>query len=297
MAECIEAFLASLKARKYSPATLESRRGALQRFTSFLAENDVRRFQDVTRDVYAGYRRSLLQAALSQHTVENYLAAVRMLFDYLDRQSRVFENPTRFEAIRRTKPPLPKVIPVEDVRKLLAAPDCSRPVGLRDRAILEVLYGTGVRMAELLGMATFDVDADRQTVRVMGKGSKERVLPTGKHATRYLRQYLATVRPHLLRKRNDPDTTALWLTFVGKPATKWMVQQVIERHAQAAQVAAHVNCHALRRSCATHMLQNGAQPMTVAAMLGHADLTTLSHYLRVTVTDLHAMHRNAKPGQ
>jgi len=296
MAECIEAFLASLKARKLSPATLASRRGALQPFTSFLADNGVRRFQDVTRDVYAQYRDSLSQRNFSQHTVENYLVAVRMLFDYLHRQSRVFENPTRFEAIRRTSPATPQVITVKEVHRLLNAVDCSTPIRARDRAMLEVLYATGMRQQELVALALFDVDLDRQTVRVMGKGRKERVLPLGKHAAYYIKEYVRTTRPKLIDPEQQPSD-ALWMNRYKRPLQGHDLNILVKRHAVRANIHQRVTTHTLRRSCATHMLANGASPLVVAEMLGHKQLQTLSHYLRVTIADLKRMHARSKPGK
>jgi len=292
----VDRFLASLRARKQSPATVDSRRNALARFVRFLAAAGAGQLQDLTVEFYERYRLDLLRRRFSLYTVESYLTAVRLLYDWLEERALVFENATRFGRIRTHRPGLPQVISVEEVRRLLNAPDCSRPLGLRNRAMLEVLYGAAVRREELVRLTVFDVDLQEKTLRALGKGRKERLLPLGTAAARYLEQYLQTARPKLLDPANSP-TDALWLGRCHKPFGIHGVSQIVERYGREAAIGKPVSPHTLRRSCATHMLANGAHPLMVAKLLGHADLSTLSHYLRTSVADLIKMHRKSKPGR
>ncbi len=169
-------------------------------------------------------------------------------------------------------------------------------LGFRNRAILEVSYSTGVRCEELLNLSIFDVECERRRIRVLGKGRKERTVPIGRHAADYVKHYLKNGRPKLLGQ-SHPDTTALWISCKGHPLTIIGLRQMLRNYGKKAGIKQNVNAQILRRSCATHMLDNGAHPVVVAQLLGHAKLSTLSHYLKVTITELKQMHENTKPGK
>jgi site-specific recombinase XerD len=292
----VAAFLAWLKARKYSPATVAIRHTALARLQRFMAAHGTARFQDVTVEVLGAFRHDLEASRMTSYSIEGYLSGVRQFFSYLEATGRLFANPAREICIRRAPPPLPRVVGVADIRRLLATPDVSTPLGLRDRAMLETLYATGMRRGELLGLALFDLDLDAGTVRVLGKGRKERVLPLGRHAVAWLRRYMREVRSKLLGPGKAP-TDALWLNLRHQPCAAFTVESTVRKYARQAGIPGPVTAHTLRRSCATHMLANGAHPLMVSELLGHSTVGTLTHYLRVTIRDLRKTHAASKPGE
>lgn len=182
-----------------------------------------------------------------------------------------------------------------EVRALLAAAGHETAAGLRDRALLETLYATAVRRQELMDLTVWDIDLGQGLVRAMGKGRRERMLPLGRHAAAALGRYLAEARPMLGARR--PNEVALWLGTHGRPLGYGSVPKIVARYARAAGIARRVGAHMLRRSCATHMLRNGASPVVIQQLLGHASLAHLAQYLRLSVGDLRAMHTNTNPGQ
>jgi len=296
-APLVHAYLNAKRARNHASSTVANERWQLSRFTRWLAAADIVRLQDVTAAVLERYRSDLRDQGVSFNTVQDYLRAVRSLFGYLLGESLVFEDPTCGMVLSKQYRNLPQVISVAQVGKLLAAPDCSRKAGLRDRALLELLYSTGMRCCEINALSLFDIDLDQATVRVLGKGRKERVLPVGKQAVKYLRAYLQRVRPFWIERSGRLDLTALFISGRALAFGPGRALQIVTWHARKAALAAGVSPHTLRRSCATHMLQNGAHPLAVARMLGHADMKNLSRYLRVTVTELKNMHRRSNPGR
>ncbi len=294
--EAATSYLAWLGARNYSPKTVKSRWHSLRKLRAFLAESAIARFQDVRIADLERYRGWMREGGLAENTCEFHLHTVRSLFDHLEKRSLLFENPARRMVLHSPPRKLPRVISVEQVHKLLNAPDCTKPEGLRDRAMLETLYATGARRAELLALTVFDPDLDNRTVRYFGKGRKERVLPLGKHAALHLKRYVQYARPKLL-DAEKPPIDALWINRYHRPCLPDTFSLRIRTHAREAGIAEPVTGHTLRRSCVTHMLANGANPLAVAEMLGHADLGTLSHYLRVTIADLKKTHGRSKPGR
>jgi len=288
-----EEFLADLGYRRYSPRTLEIYRQALVDFNRFLGTNGIGRAQDVTGPIVEDYRRHLQGRQFSAAGEETYTRAVKRFFDYLESKQRVFANP--FEGsgpLRRAK----KLMPVpseEEMRALLAAPDVTKPAGVRSRAILEVAYSTAARLAELTRLKLGDLDLDSGTVRLLGKGSRERVAPLGAAAVEWTRKYVAEVRSRHAR----PGTAALWVTPGGEPLSSESVGQAVRTCARKAGTVTPITPHAIRRACATHMLGHGAHPVQLQMLLGHASLRHLSQYLRVSFHELRAMHERSRLGQ
>lgn len=289
-------FLRDLEARNYTPCTVTTRRESLRKFLRFLDGTDVDRLQDVTLELLEEYRHRLSAAKYSPCTIDWSLRGVRLFFAWLTERGALFESPARELHIQKPVLRLGRVLTEKQVQSLLRAPDLSTPAGLRDRALLEVLYATGVRRAELVGLSVTGLDLDQQTMRVMGKGRKERVLPLGRHATEYLRRYVEQARP-TFAPADDPSCDALWLTRFRRPMVPTSVNCLVARHAAAAGIPGSVGPHTLRRTCATHLLRNGAHPSSVAQLLGHSSLRSLSHYLKTTITDLMATHARTRPGR
>jgi len=191
-----------------------------------------------------------------------------------------------------------KLVPVpneEDIRKLMEQPDLGTAAGVRDRALLEVGYSTALRLSELAGLNLADPNLKDATVRVLGKGSKERVVPLGRQAISWLEEYVGKARPELLTA--SPDEPALWLGGMGRRFHVLLIGKMMRDYGKRAGIACGITPHALRRACATHMLRGGAHPAAIQMLLGHASLSTLSSYLRVSITDLQAMHAKARVGE
>ena len=297
LAAAVAGFLDWLKARNLSRATIDGRLDAIRRFLGYLSEHGLTRFQDVSVQTLAEYRQWMTEVKrYKDATIETRLSAVRSLFDHLEERSLLFENPARQIVLHRHPARLPQVVGVPEIRRLLAVPDCTRPDGLRNRAILEVFYATGMRLGELTGLSVFDIDVENQTVRVLGKGRKERVLPLGSLAAFHVRQYLAQARPKLLGGAN-PDLASLWLGRRSRALGAAAISQMVGECRVKAGIHQAVSPHTLRRSCATHLLANDAHPLMVSELLGHSRVGTLTRYLRVTAGDLRAMHSQSRLGK
>lgn len=292
----LDRYLAGLADRNYSPASIGKRRDGLRKLLLFLEGSGVERIQDTTPVHLAGYRHALAQDDYSPHSVNSYLRGMRLFFTWLAERGELFENPAEDFRIGRLPVRLGTVLTEDQVRKLLNAPDPDTVTGIRDRAMLEMLYSTGMRCGELVTLNVFDADPDGRTVRVFGKGRKERLLPLGRHASDSLASYLRNARPELVPP-DRPDVTALWFSRLKTPLSKQSVLLSVARHAGAAGIPGAVDTHTLRRTCATHLLRNGAHPVAVADLLGHANLRSLSHYLKTTITDLMKTHAGTNPGR
>lgn len=296
LTSALDAFLEYMTAAKYSPKSIYKRKGCVMRLIDFLHRHKVKRWQDVEPTIIDAYRIEILDHGYSQHTVFSFFQSLKMFFDYLDENGLLFDNPIRGMTVAKPKPKLGLVLTEIEIRELLAVPDLTTPCGVRDRTIIEVLYGTGIRLGECAALTIYDVDVDNQTITVTGKGSKERVIPTGKHAAKYLKIYLRDARRKLIRDNLPPEE--LWIGKKGgRPLGDTAIRVMIKRHAAIAGLPDETDTHCLRRTCATHLLRGGAHPVAVAQLLGHSELSSLAHYLKTTLTDLMKTHSKSKPGK
>lgn len=238
------------------------------------------------------YLAELDQARYSKRTVARRLAAVRALYRYCVMRGYAEGSPAAVLSTPRLQRTLPAVAPEQLVTGLLAAPDTSTPLGLRDAAILELLYATGVRVSELSGLDMADVDLTGGTVRVMGKGSRERIVPMHPVAVRRLREYLSGGRPGLQRESSG---SAFFLNRLGTRLTDGGIRRMMEKHLAGIGASAQMTPHALRHSFATHLLENGADLRTVQELLGHVALSTTQIYTHVSTKHLRDVHKGAHP--
>ena len=247
------------------------------------------------RDMEA-YKRELQKAKrYTAHTRNTYLRAVRRFYTWQERTGKVLVDPTDGLHLSEVKDSLPKsVLTLCEIRKLLDAPDTSTPCGIRDKTLLEVFYSTGIRLAELCALTVYDVDVPGGYVRVNnGKGAKDRVVPMGRKATQYVREYLRQARGIITRNRRDER--ALFVGRRGKRIQPGIVQWLIRCYARKAGIRKHVTPHALRHTCATHLLQGGADITHVQRLLGHVNLTTTQIYTRVAAVEVKATHARTHP--
>jgi integrase/recombinase XerD len=283
----VSQFLLELEAEQgASPHTLAAYRRDLNHFTRFLGRRQ-RPLRHLTAADVVDYVEELRRGGLRAATVARRLAAVRGLTRYLVRERWLPADPTELLERPRAGRPLPRTLTAADVAALLEAPDVATPRGLRDRAMLELLYATGLRAAECLGLGLQDVNLAAGYVICQGKGQKQRLVPLGEEAGRWIRRYLEAARPHLVR-RGDPGF--LFVNARGGPLSRQALWGIVRRAARAAGVHGPVSPHVLRHSFASHLLENGADLRSVQAMLGHADISTTQIYTHLTTSALRRMY-------
>ena len=284
--------------RGLSRHTLDAYRRDLRRYLTFLEERGVRDVASVREEDVAEFVRHLSGSEYAPErtyrasSVARALAAARALHRFLVREGVVPDDPTQGVIRPRIPRSLPKPLTVDQVSALLAAPGDAEPPALRDTAILEVLYGAGLRISELVALDVDDVDLEEGSVRVVGKGDKERVVPLGRYAVRAVGSYLARSRPVLARSRSGG---ALFLNQRGGRLTRQGATNIIQTAARRAGIRARVTPHVLRHSFATHMLEGGADVRVVQELLGHASVATTQIYTLVTQDHLREVYDDAHP--
>ncbi|MGC9457641.1 MAG: site-specific tyrosine recombinase XerD, partial [Halothiobacillaceae bacterium] len=232
------------------------------------------------------YLGELMAAGLKARTVARKRAALRRYFGWLNRQGIRPDDPSADVEAPRTGRPLPKTLSESDVERLLEAPDPSTTMGLRDRAMLEVLYASGLRVSELVGLGLSQIDLNRGVLRTFGKGRKERLVPLGEEAVDWCRKYLSEARPELLGERECP---LLFVTRRGTGMTRQAFWHLIKRHALDAGLGELPSPHTLRHAFATHLLNHGADLRALQMLLGHANLSTTQIYTHVATARLKAL--------
>jgi integrase/recombinase XerD len=271
--------------------TVAAYSGDLQDFWKFLGGRDRTAWTAVTLDDLRAYLAALEARGLSARSRARRLAALRQFFRFLQREEQLSANPAELLDSPRLPQRLPKVLPEAEVTALLAAPDPSTPSGQRDAAMLEVLYATGLRVSELVGLTLKQLDLRRGVVRPLGKGSKERVVPMVILAVEKLQLYLAQGRPRLLK---DKQTPYIFINQRGGPLTRQGFWKILQQYALKAGVR-HLSPHTLRHSFATHLLSRGANLKVLQMLLGHANLTTTQIYTHLDAARLREMHQKAHP--
>lgn len=291
--ESARRYIRWMQTRKYSPQTQRAAFMALREFLVAWAARG-QTLTDVSRDDLDAHHLALKDRGLARSTVFQQMASLRAFFNWLEARGDLFANPAAGMVLPRPPRRIRYVPSEEDVRRLLAAPKTHTRGGLRDRAFMEVLYSTGARLGEIASISIFDVDLARGSLRLhYGKHRKQRTVPLGKKAVRWLEDYIR-MRHSLIEGR--PDIDALWIGVRREPLGYQSAEKIVLRNSKAAGIRPF-SSHALRRACATHMLRNGAHPMQLQMLLGHASLKDLGQYLELTVTELKKMHRRSKPGR
>jgi integrase/recombinase XerD len=235
---------------------------------------------------------SLSAEGLAPRSVARTVHAVRGYYRFLVRESRIVADPMENLRAPRAFRPLPRYLTTAQVDTLLEVPDVSTPIGLRDRAMLEVLYATGLRVSELIGLRPGDVDLDVGLVTAFGKGRKERLVPLGSEARRWVESYLADARPGLTKGRR---VDALFVSNRGDSFSRMGVWGIVRRHAVKAGIEKVLTPHVLRHSFATHLLERGADLRSLQSMLGHADISTTQIYTYVTKERLKQIYDSHHP--
>ncbi len=290
--ELLEQFYHHLSAeRGLAALTLESYAHDLQNFREYIFTLGRSSWEEVTLEDLQGYLASLEARGLSARSRARRLSALRQFFRFLLREEKLAANPVELLDSPRLPLKLPKVLGEQEVAALLAATDPATPLGQRDGALLEVLYATGLRVSELVGLTLKQVDLRRGMVRVKGKGSKERVVPLVPPAVEKLNLYISQGRRQLIQ---DRESNYLFLNRWGKPLTRQGFWKILKHYALKAGVR-DFSPHTLRHSFATHLLSRGANLRVLQLLLGHADLATTQIYTHLDAARLREVHKKAHP--
>jgi integrase/recombinase XerD len=291
--ERIDQFLDQLKVeRNLSPHSLEAYARDLRQLVSFLLAEGIDACADVSSRHLTSFLLARAEARISSRSRARALSAIRGFFRFLKAERRVAVDPTDGLEGPRLPRRLPAVLGVEVVDRLLAAPDRTTPRGLRDAAMLETLYATGLRVSELCKLENEDVDLVAGVLRTLGKGRKQRLVPLGECARLVVAQYRQDARPLFLKRG---PAAALFLTRLGRPMTRQGFWKLLGKYARQAGVREPVSPHKLRHSFATHLLERGADLRAVQAMLGHADITTTQIYTQVSRARLMELYKRHHP--
>lgn len=288
----IDAFLDALWAeRGLSENTLQSYRRDLHKLAAALRKSD-RNLLDAGRDDILAFLAAEMRAGRSPRSLARYLSGYRQYYRWQLRQGRLAEDPTALIESPRLGRSLPKALTEEQVERLLAAPDTATPLGLRDRAMLELMYATGLRVSELTGLLLANLNLNQGVVRVLGKGDKERLVPLGDEAREWLQTYLREARPDLLKGAVAPQ---VFVTARRKGLTRQSFWHRVRKHARTADIRRDISPHGLRHSFATHLLNHGADLRVVQLLLGHSDLSTTQIYTHVAREGLKRLHEKHHP--
>lgn len=264
----------------------------VQEFATYLTGQHVTSFLVVTRQQLMAYLANLTDQGKARNSVIHAVSALRKLYRFLLVTHQILENPMANVAAPKHAQHLPAVLTVQEVDRLLAAPKPEDKYGLRDRAMLEVLYATGLRVSELVHLKLGDLHLEMGLIQTLGKGDKERIVPIGDVASDWVNRYLKTSRPALLKQRTSPY---LFLNAHGGGLTRQAIWQKIKRYVALADIKKDVTPHTLRHSFATHILENGADLRVVQELLGHADITTTQIYTHISKQHLTAVYDRYHP--
>jgi integrase/recombinase XerD len=294
-------FKETMLVRGFSVDTLRRHESNIRRFVAWCDERGIEQPQDVTKPILEGYQRHLYYyrqengEALSAGSRSAYITSIKQFFKWLTQENYLLYNPASELITPKTNPSLPSVLTLDEVENLLVSVDTTKPTGIKERAILEMLYSTGIRRFELCNLTLEDISLTRLTVYVrQGKGGKDRVVPLGERAAYWLKKYLQEVRNTLIIDERD---SAVFLTDYGEGYTEHRLGNRVKRLLRESGIDVPGSCHLLRHAMATHMLENGADIRYIQAMLGHADLNTTQIYTHVSIRKLQEIHAATHPAK
>ncbi len=272
--------------------TLSSYNSDLKQFIRYLNKSQIKSFTKVTRGLLVAYIVKMQQQGKSPATISQHLAAMKSFYNFLQQERLVEVNPTANLELPRQPKKLPMVLTVEEIERLLGQPRTDIPAGLRDKAMLELFYATGLRVSEMLQLNVDMVNLSGEFVRCMGKGSRERVVPMGQIACFHVRTYLENGRGKLVKKTIEP---ALFVNQHGRRLSRQGCWKIIKGYAKAANIKKSITPHTLRHSFATHLLENGADLRSVQELLGHADIGTTQIYTHLTKKKIREIYDKTHP--
>jgi len=289
----LDSFLHTLIVEKgLSKNTIDAYSHGLRRFLGYLRKKGIKEISGVGKYDIRGFMLALKAQGLATRSVVRNLVVLRSFFNFLNQEGVLKTNPVSEVDSPKLDRKLPEIMTLQEVERLLEQPDLRTPLGIRDRTMLEVLYATGVRVSELVLLPLSQIDLEGGYVLVYGKGSKERIVPLGKEAMRWVAIYLQRVRPGLLKQRESPF---LFVSGWGRGLSRQRFWKILKTYGLRAGIRKRITPHLLRHSFASHLLEGGADLRSVQMMLGHADISTTQIYTHVTGDRLKKVHKRYHP--
>lgn len=293
MDEIIEEYLKFIQLEKgLSENTIGAYRRDLKKYQDYLEEEKISHIDFIDRQTIQVCLGDLHDKGASAKSISRFISTIRSFHQFALREKYAAKDPTVLIETPKYERRLPDVLEVDEVIRLLETPDMSKNNGYRDRAMLELLYATGMRVTELINLKVEDVNLIMGFVRVFGKGNKERIVPLGETIIDILETYIETVRPQLLKKT---VTDNLFLNMHGKPLSRQAIWKMIKQNGVKAEIFKTLTPHTLRHSFATHLLENGADLRAVQEMLGHADISTTQLYTHVSKSQIRKIYNQFHP--
>ncbi len=294
MRELVEQFLDHLSVEKnFSGNTIEAYRHDIERFTHYLTRHGCVDMTDVTHRHISSFVQLLDALGLEAKSIARNLSAIRTFHKFLINEDVIESDPAETVALPKLPKKLPPVLAVDEVEKILDQPDTLTFLGIRDRAMIEMLYACGLRISELLSLKMNQLIPEAEIVRIFGKGSKERIVPVGKIALEWAGHYLSKVRPQLLTSGHADDE--IFLNVNGKKMSRMGFWKILKKYVYLAGVEKDVTPHTFRHSFATHLLEGGADLRVVQELLGHADISTTQIYTHIDREYLKDVHKTYHP--
>ena len=294
MEELVADFLNFLTVEKgLASNTIQSYRRDLKKYGQFLDKGSLGPMRGATRATILSYLLFMERDGKATSTIARRLAALKSFYQFLTVEQIIAKDPTENLESPKQDKKLPQILTIDEVERLLRQTDASTAPGTRDRAMMETLYATGIRVTELVSLKLSDINLDNGYLRCFGKGSKERIVPLGSMAQRHVAEYLDGARKELVGGRED--TGALFVNHHGRAMTRQGFWKIVKRYATEANIGKRITPHTLRHSFATHLLQNGADLRSVQEMLGHADISTTQIYTRLTKGRLKEVYTKSHP--
>ncbi len=260
---------------------------------TYMEQAGYKSMDDVDRPAILGHLHQLKEGGKSARTVSRHISSIRSFHQFLLREKVTTQDPTVHLELPKLEQKLPRVLSMDEVDRLIEAPDRSKPQGVRDTALLEILYGTGMRVSELIGLNMDDIHLSMGFVRVFGKGGKERIIPLGGKSITACKRYIEEARPIFIEKQKSAE--ALFVNMRGTRLTRQGCWKLLNGHALKAGIQKELTPHILRHTFATHLIENGADLRAVQEMLGHADISTTQIYTHVSRSRLKEVYVKFHP--
>lgn len=294
MLDFLKEYLSTLRVEKnLSDNSLNSYRTDIRKLFSYLNSQDIKDLNDVDYTILTGFFEDQKSMGISSTTAARYSSSFKGFFKFLYENGYIEKNHARNLKTTRTARNLPSVLSFQEIESILGKPKTKTNLGLRDRAILEIMYSSGLRVSELLNLKLSDLFFKDEVIRVFGKGSKQRIVPIGNSAINWVTEYLKMARP-LLQKRMKSENY-LFLNSRGSKLSRMAVWKIVQKYCKEAEITKEVHPHTFRHSFATHLLEGGADLRAVQEMLGHSDISTTQIYTHIDREYVKQIHKDFHP--
>ena len=290
----LQEYLVYLKFEKnLSSHSVESYQSDITKFFNYLLNMNILDLNEVKSIFISNYFESLRDLGISSSSSARYLSAIKGFFKYLSSQEYIEKDPAEILSTRITERKLPSVLTFFEINQIIESPDTDKLLGLRDRAILELFYSCGLRVSELINLKISDLYFNDGVIRVLGKGSKQRIIPIGSSAVQWITEYLKKVRPSLEKKLKSENI--IFLNKRGTKLSRMGIWKIVDRYVKEAMIEKEFHPHTFRHSFATHLLEGGADLRAVQEMLGHVDISTTQIYTHIDKDYVKQMHKDFHP--